>query len=175
MDRFTKIFLGVIFSFVVVILLVVLIATRPSKGEKEYDVSSMKIVTVQEIKEMFDDKGTYVLMFGEKTCEVCQKLLPKMVEAQKELNYTTRYIDILSIDFETNSWKAVEKLLDMKSTQTISEDGSGDTETNTYGYFLSNYAFAPTVVIIKDGKQVGGFIGGVAEEDLIPWLKVKIK
>lgn len=176
MDRITKIFLGIMGVLVLVIIFITLVGTKAkNKDLDNYDISSMKEVSVKEINEMFNDKGTYVLMFGASSCAVCQKLLPDLVDAQKELNYTTRYIDVLSIDYSSSSWKELSEHLSMKTTQKISEDDSGEEETNTYGYFLENYAFAPTVVIIKEGKQIGGFIGGVDTKDLIPWIRAKIK
>lgn len=172
MDRFTKVVLSIVSILVLVIIIIVLIAT--SNKENDYDISMMKEVDVAGILDMFEDKGTYVLLMGSETCDVCKRLIPKMAEAQKELNYTTRYIDILSIDFESSTWAELEKKLDMKSTQTTTEDGTGEEITESYGYFIKNYAFAPTVIIIKDGKQTGGFIGGVEQDELISWLREKI-
>lgn len=173
MDKFTKIVLSVMAVVIAIVVIVVIIVNIPRKNEN-YDISMMHEVTVSDILEMFEDGGTYVVMMGSDTCDVCERLLPKMAEAQKELNYITQYIDVLSIDFTSDEWKALSSKLDMKSSQAISEDNRGDKITNTYGYFLENYGMAPTVVIIKDGKQTGGFIGGVDQTNLIGWLKVKI-
>lgn len=173
MDKLTKIVLSVLGILIAIVLLVVIVVNIPKKN-KDYDISMMHEVTVEDVIEMFDNGGTYVLMVGSDTCDVCTRLLPKMAEAQKELNYVTQYLDLFSIDFTSEAWKTLSAKLDMKSTQAISENGSGPKVTNTYGYFLENYGMAPTVVIIKDGKQTGGFIGGVDQTDLIGWLKVKV-
>lgn len=173
MDKLTKIVLSVVAIVIILVIVLVIIVNIPRKNEN-YDISMMHEVTVNDILEMFEDGGTYVVMMGSDTCDVCERLLPKMAEAQKELNYITQYIDVLSIDFSSEEWKALASKLDMKSSQVIGETNKGDKVTNTYGYFLENYGMAPTVIIIKGGKQTGGFIGGVDQTDLIGWLKVKI-
>ncbi len=172
MDKITKIVLSVLGILIAIVILVVIIVNIPKKNDN-YDISMMHEVNTQDILGMFNDKGTYVVLFGNETCDVCERLLPKMAEAQKQLNYVTQYIDVLSIDFDSETWKALYDKLDMKSTQTMSEDGSGPKVTDTYGYFIQQ-KMAPIVVIIKNGKQTGGFIGGVDQTNLIGWLKVKI-
>lgn len=173
MDKLTKIVLSVLGVITAIVVIIVIIVNIPKKN-KDYDISMMHEVDVENVLTMFEDGGTYVVMVGSDTCDVCARLLPKMAEAQKELNYVTQYVDLLEIDFDSSAWQALSSKLDMKSTQAISEDGTGPKVTNTYGYFLENYGMAPTVIIIKGGKQTGGFIGGVDQTDLIGWLKVKI-
>lgn len=173
MDKLTKIVLSVLGVVIAIVVIVVIIVNIPRKNE-DYDISMMHEVSVEDVIEMFEDGGTYVVMVGRDTCDVCTRLLPKMAEAQKELNYVTQYLDLLSINFKSDEWEVLASKLDMKSTQAISEDGSGPKVTNTYGYFIEKYGMAPTVIIIKGGKQTGGFIGGVDQTDLIGWLKVKI-
>ena len=65
------------------------------------------------------------------------------------------------------------KKLSMKSTQTLNESDEGETVTETYGYFLDNYGFTPTVIISKSGKQEAGFIGYKSETDLKKFIKEK--
>lgn len=173
MNKFTKITL-IFLSFIVCFILVIVLCNLPKK--EPYDISMMKEVNVNDILEMFDSGETCVLLIGSEDCDVCARLLPTMARAQKELNYITKYLDIMKVDFDSEAWKTLIQKFDMKSEQTISNDSSGEKVTETYGYFLDTYAMAPTVIIIKDGMQTGGFIGGgVDEEDLIGWLRVKIK
>ena len=176
MDKLTKIVLSILGVLISLVILLVIVLNLPknNKVDDEYDISMFHEVRVEDILGMFEDGGTYVVMVGSKRCDVCARLLPKMAEAQKELNYITQYLDIFSINFDGNAWKALAQKLNMKSTQAISENQSGRQETNTYGYFIENYMMAPTVFIIKDGKQTGGFIGGVDTTDLIGWLSIKL-
>lgn len=173
MNKLTKITLFILAFLVFLILVISLYAT--SKKDS-YDISMMKEVEVEDILDMFQSGKTYVLLVGSSDCDVCAGLIPSMAEAQKEHNYITQYLDIMKVDFSSSAWQELVKKLDMKSEQTLSDDAKGEKITETYGYFLDNYAMAPTVIIIKGGKQTGGFIGGgVDEQDLIDWLGVKIK
>lgn len=173
MNKLSKILLGVV---VLLVLIIVIILFSIKKGEPKdvYDVSMMKEVTPSDILEMFTSKKTYVLYIGWKDCDICYELLPALKEAQIQLNYTTQYLDIEKVDMQTEEWSKLVNKLSMKTTQTISEDGKGEAVTESYGYFLNTYGFTPTIIIIKDGKQTGGFIGNKTTEDLISWLKEKI-
>ena len=161
-------------NIVLVTIVVILLILLSVKNETKYDVSMMREVTSSEILDMFDDKKTYVLYFGRETCGICVELLPELLEAQRLLNYTTQYIDITKLDRDSDDWKKVADKLTIKSTQPLTESGDGETVEGTYGYFLTEYGFTPTVVVLKDGKQVGGFIGGITGTDVYSWIKEKI-
>ena len=171
MSKFTKTFLVIVTS---ILLIVILIALVKNKSQK-YDVSMMNSVTVKDVLDMFDSKKTYVLFVGRKSCDVCIDILPALQESQIKNNYITQYLDIEKVDRNSDDWYELVSRLTMKSTQTLTEDGSGKEVTETYGYFLHNYGFTPTIVIIKEGKQSGGSIGGSDHKILVDWLTNKIK
>ena len=90
-------------------------------------------------------------------------------------NLTIQYISIEDIDRDSLEWDELKEKLSMKSTQTItSDDGKEEEVTDTYGYFVHRYGFTPTIIIIKDGKQTGGLIGGADKEELLNWIKEKV-
>lgn len=171
MNKLSKIFLAVI---VILLGIILIIISQNPKEDNEYDVSTMNEVTVSDILKMFESKNTYVLYVGRKSCQVCVNILPALKEAQTKNNYITQYLDIEKVDRQSDEWyKLVEKLT-MKSTQTTTEDGSGEEVTETYGYFLHHYGFTPTIIVIKDGKQVAGSIGGSQKDILVDWLTNKV-
>ena len=49
----------------------------------------------------------------------------------------------------------------------------GEKVTESYGYFLDEYGFTPTVIVSKSGKQEAGFIGYKSEEELFNFIKSK--
>ena len=171
MSKFTKVFLIIITVLLSIIVMIGIIKTDNNK----YDVSMMNEVTVKDVLDMFYSKKTYVLYIGREGCSVCGDILPALREAQIKNNYITQYLDIEKVTRSGNDWNDLVSLLSMKSTQTLTENGTGKEITETYGYFLHNYGFTPTIVIIKDGKQTGGSIGGSDHDILVEWLTNKVK
>ncbi len=116
-----------------------------------YDVSKMKAVNVSEALALFNEKGTHILYIGRSNCSVCVSLVPLLNKLQEELNYTTNYYNLL----QTSNWKTDMKELISKFTVETTVNGETDTITKLFG----DHGYTPTVVIIKDGKVVDGFIG----------------
>ncbi|MBE6148849.1 MAG: hypothetical protein E7167_05135 [Firmicutes bacterium] len=172
MNKLSKIFLAIIIALIFIIF--VLAISNKKDDEVEYDISMMNEVNVNDVLDMFDSKKTYVLYVGRKSCDVCVDMLPALNAAQKKNNYITQYLDIEKVDRSSSQWYDLVDKLTMKSTQTTTEDGSGEEITESYGYFLHNYGFTPTIIVIKDGKQTAGSIGGSEPQLLIDWLTNKV-
>lgn len=162
-------------SIIIIILLFIIlgIVIHKKVNKNEYDVSFMHEVTVSEALDIFEKKGTFVLMVGYKKCKECQNILPAIKDAQVENSYMTQYLDIEKVNRSSNDWEALKIKLSMKSEQSLDEDGKGEKVQETYGYFLDEYGLTPTVIIIKDGKQVAGFIGGYDYNTIKNFLKDK--
>lgn len=168
---------GIIASIVIVIIIligVIINYNETHKNDDEYDVSMMNEVSVSDILEMFDSKKTYVLYVGRKSCSVCIHMLKDLQDAQKQNNYITQYLDIEKVEFNSEEWQKLISKLTLQSSQSVKEDGSGEKVTETYGYFLDNYGFTPTIIVIKDGKQEAGHIGKFNDTDFNTWIKEKI-
>lgn len=161
--------------YIVMVLLLILIVlgfvNACSKEEKsEYDVSMMREVGISDVLEMFEDNKTYVLYIGRETCDVCYDLLPTLQQAQIAHNYITQYLDISKVDRSSDNWKELKDLLIKEVTTTIDEDGKGEEVTDTFGNFIDEYGFTPCTIIIKDGKQAGGFFGSYSLQAFENWL-----
>ena len=141
-----------------------------AENETEYDVSMMHTVGVSDILDMFDTGNTYVLYIGRETCDVCYDLLPVLQEAQIKHNYITQYLDISDVDRSGENWLNLVELLDRETTTTIDEEGIGEKVTDTFGNFINERGFTPCVVIIRDGKQAGGFFGSYSLVAFEDWL-----
>ena len=61
-----------------------------------------------------------------------------------------------------NSSNTFDKLYSKLDIKTIYED-----KETTYGELLKNHKLVPTVIFIKDGKMIDGFIGFKEAEDII--------
>lgn len=141
-------------------------AYKKSKEAVDYDVSMMRQVGVQDVLKMFDDGKTHVLYIGRETCDVCVELLPVLQQAQIDMNFVTQYMDITEITRSGDAWNSLVDKLDVELTTTV----DGKSVTNTYGYFLNSKGFTPCIILIKDGKQVDGFIGSKKLTSYEDWL-----
>lgn len=173
MNKLSKAFLGIIVLLLVVIFIMFIKGAKQNKDEA-YDVSMMNEVDVEGVISLFESNDTYVLFVGRKDCSVCVDIIPALYESQIKNNYTTQYLDIEKVDRSSEDWAKVVEYLSMESTQRISEDESGEEITETYGYFLHNYGFTPTIIVIENGKQIAGSIGGSEKDVLVSWLTNKV-
>lgn len=167
MSKLEKIFLFIIIVFVLIFVSILIAFSTKEK----YDVSHFHEVKVSDVLDMFEDNNTHVLYVGYEDCEMCLMVNPSLEKAQVKYNYMTSYLDLASIDFESEDWKKLKDLLNMDVEQTLSEDGSGQVVVDTFGNFLDEYGLVPTVIVIEDGKQKGGFIGGFEEENILGWIE----
>ncbi len=140
-----------------------------SETTEEYDVSKMNEVSVEEAVDLFDKDGLSVLYIGRKNCAHCVETVPVLNEVQKELNYTTQYLDLGKLMTENYvynketektelDWSGVQK--DIKPlTDLITVKGTANGNEGKIGDLFYEGGYTPTIVIIKDGKAVDGFIG----------------
>lgn len=173
MNKLTKTILIILAIALVVIFFIALAVNHKSEDEPsyEYDISQFHEVSVKDVTDMFDSKKTYVLFVGYKECEVCAEIIPGLKEAQKENNYITQYLDIASVNRSSEEWYYLVSFLTMTTDQVV--EGK-EINGKSYGYFLTEYGLTPTIIIIRDGKQVGGHIGGADKEDLLAWIHDKV-
>ena len=174
MNKKFKTTLIILFSICIIVLIILFMIKKAKEPKFSYDISSFHEVSVNDVINMFADKKTHVVMVGYSKCETCASIIPGMKTAQIENNFITQYLDIEKVDRQSESWLTLASLLDMETEQYVTEDHSGDKITNTYGYFLHHHGLTPTIIIIKDGKQTGGHIGGAKKEELIAWLNEKV-
>lgn len=160
----------IMFMILIVGILCLVNACDNKKENSEYDVSMMHQVGVEDVLDMFEDNKTYVVYIGRETCSVCYDLLPVLQKAQINNNYITQYLDITEIDRSSDNWQELVKLLDKTTTTTMDEEGNSEEVTETFGYFLDKKGFTPCTIIIKNGKQVGGFFGSASLISFEDWL-----
>ncbi len=127
-------------------------------NDSEYDqiIKNFETVTAEEALDLYDRQGTYVLYIGRKGCSHCEKMVPSLKELQDELGYKTYYYEL------TESFREDAKDLAEKFTLKLKVNG----EEDTIGNLLIENGYTPTVVIIKDGKTVDGFIGERSKDKL---------
>ncbi len=138
-------------------------------------------VSIDEAVKLFDEKGTHVLYIGRSSCGVCQSIISSLVEVQNELNYKTYYYD-LGVPMEENqiyseeyqqmitNWPAIQKII-KPLTDLVTFETEANGVTDTCGKLFYDNGYTPTVIIIKDGKAVDGFIGGHSKDQITELVK----
>ncbi len=151
---------------ILVVLMLFISLISNNKSNKDYDISMMREVGVEDTINLFNSTDTYVLYIGRESCDVCQELLPNLQEAQKENNFITQYLDISKVDRNSDNWSKLAALLDL----TTVAPNSSDSKEETYGKLITDKGYTPCVVVISDGKQVAGFFGSKDLTSLEDWL-----
>ncbi len=142
-----------------------------SLNNNGYDISMMNEVSVSNVLDMFNNKKSYLLYIGRETCGVCKTILPKLQNAQNDLDYITQYLDITKVDRNSSDWEKLEDLFDVETTLSVNVNGESEIKTETYGYFIGNYGYTPTLIIINNNKMVAGHIGDFGLDELKDWLQ----
>ncbi len=116
----------------------------------EYDVSMFEAISGNDFIKLLkgSGKGTSVIYLGRETCHYCVAFLPSMQKAQKEMGFTTKYLDITTVDEET-----AEKIAGLND------------------FLEENYGATPLVIVAKDGKYVDGLVGYTEYDEYIDFLK----
>ena len=131
--------------------------TTNNIDSNEYDVSTFDTIDLTQLLKLFDDKkGTYVVYMGRSTCSACVKFLPTLKKMQEKYKYTTKYVDITTVDATSKDFEVLTKKLNKKVTLTV----NGEAKTQEYGDF---YGYTPMTFVIKKGKFSNGIVGSYAE------------
>lgn len=125
--------------------------TNNNQSTTNYDVSKMNAVNVEKALALFNEKGTHILYIGRSDCSSCISTVPVLNQVQEELKYTTNYFDLN----QTKNWQTEMKELADKFTVAATVKD----EESTIGKLFIEHGYTPTIIIIKDGKVVDGFIG----------------
>lgn len=113
---------------------------EPTEQENvDYDVSMFKEVTMDQVIDLFDSKEAKVIYIGRATCGYCVKFLPVLQQAQKEYGYQTYYYDM-------------DKLTSEDRDKIVKKD-------NEDGFLEENFTATPMVLVVKDGKLIGPWVG----------------
>lgn len=136
-----------------------LIFNNQKKTETRYDVSALKEVHLNDVVDMVESKKEVVLLVGRDTCSFCASFLPHVVKAQTELEFTTKYVNLLDVNFSEDS---LQKFLTYLN---VSVDEKGEKKE-----FKDLFGETPMFILFRDGKMIDGFVGYKSYEDLISFL-----
>ena len=140
--------------------------TNNGSSTNNYDVSMFNEVSVSDILKYLgtSNKDTHVLYLGRSTCSACIAFLPGLQETQKEMNFTTDYLDIEKVSTDSDDFKEFSSLLSKEITQNI----NGTSQTGKISEF---YGYTPMVIVVKNGEAVDAIVGSYSKENLQSFLK----
>ena len=132
----------------------------------DYDVSMFNAVSVSDILKFLgtSNKETHILYLGRSTCSACVAFLPNLQATQKEMNFTTDYLDITTVDTTSDDYKKFSNLLSKEITQTV----NGTSETGKISEF---YGYTPMIIVVKNGEAVDAVVGSYSKDNLQTFLK----
>ena len=126
-------------------------------AQNDYDVSLFRTLSASELNKLFNDKSnTYVVYLGRSTCSACVSFLPTLKTMQSKYNYVTQYLDITTVDANSDDYKKLMSNLSKEITLTV----NGETKTQP---FKEYYGYTPMVFVINKGKFADGFVGAYSE------------
>ena len=140
--------------------------TNNGSSTNNYDVSMFNEVSVSDILKFLgtSNKDTHILYLGRSTCSACVAFLPNLQATQREMNFTTDYLDITKVDTSSDDFTKFSNLLSKEITQNV----NGTTQTGKISEF---YGLTPMIVVIKNGEAVDAVVGSYSKDDLQTFLK----
>ena len=141
-------------------------STNNGSSTSDYDVSMFNSVSVSDILKFLgtSNKETHILYLGRSTCSACVAFLPNLQATQKEMNFTTDYLDITTVDTTSDDYKKFSNLLSKEITQTV----NGTSETGKISEF---YGYTPMIIVVKNGEAVDAIVGSYSKDNLQTFLK----
>ncbi len=118
----------------------------------EFDNSVFKQLTKEEANDLYNKEEAQVVFICTGIDTYCKKVRDIVVKVQEDYNYTTNYIYVYK-NFNEEFHDFLSKL-DM--FYKLSDEVTG----TFYELLSGNTMYIPAFIIIKDGKQVDGYIGG---------------
>lgn len=146
--------LALYLTIIVVIIIGLILVFQTEKEEKiDYDLSMFEVIDVKEVNKYFEEKKSTVLFIGKETCTASQEFIPSLQIAQAKYNIKVRYLDLKSLDVESEDFKKLIENLDFPYTL--------KGEEKSFGEYIGA---TPMFIIIKEGKMVFGYIGTMTED-----------
>ncbi len=150
---------AVVLACIIVILVALKITSQPKL--KTVDTSMFKVVTLQEALELFETEEPKLLVMSVENCTATIDYVPYLQISQAKHRYNTYYLDLNSIDTSSEDFKLFQEKLDFDYNF-----------RGTKGKFREFIENTPSTIIIKDKKQVFGYIGSISTDTLGTYIKL---
>ena len=143
-----------------IVLGVALFITSKPKVET-VDTSMFKVVTLKETLELFETDNAKILVMSVPTCTATIGYTPYLQIAQAKQRYITYYLDLSTIDTNSEDFKKLQEKLNLEYNFMGTID--------KFSKFIEN---TPSTIIIKNKEQVFGYIGSISTNALESYAKL---
>ena len=127
----------------------------------EYDVSMFESIDATQFLSTINSENPTVVYLGRGTCSFCVKFLPVLQQAQANLGYTTKYIDIYGIDQTSDDYNTMVSKIN-EFTDTFNSKNSANYEA-IYGY-------TPLVLVVQNSEIKDAWIGNGEYNKFVEFL-----
>lgn len=138
--------------------------TTDKTQDNGYDVSMMDSISLSDAVALFEDKGSYVIYIGRSDCGACVSYLPALQQAQTDLGYKTKYLNLYDMDESSADYDKFIKKLTVKYPMQV----NGEEVTKQFGEWVG---YTPMTIVVKNGKMVDGEIGAISYDSLVSMLQ----
>lgn len=150
---------SVILACIIVLLIALKITSKPKL--ETVDTSMFEVVTIKEALDLFESEEPKLLVMSVETCTATISYTPYLQIAQAKHGYKTYYLDLNTIDTKSEDFKLLREKLDFEYNF-----------RGTIGKFSEFIENTPSTVIIKNKKQVFGYIGSIDTNTLSTYVKL---
>lgn len=138
----------------VVVVFIVIIKIVPKDSEQLLDTSMFEVVDIKGALNLFESshEKASVLVIGRKDCSACINFEPVLKISQAKYHYYTHYLELSDLNKDSEEYQELIDKLDYEY------EFNGN--KNEFGQFMGA---TPMFIILKNGKQVYGYIGTMSE------------
>ena len=137
---------------ILVVVLIIIFKPKPKK-EDIYDLSKVKIITIDDAISLYNDIEPHVYIIGRDTCSASNTLMPAVNEIIDKYNIKVYYIDQTKIDKTSMQYAIFKKLLN--------KNYEYDNKKGTMADFLS---YTPMIIISSNNDTIYGSVGSMTAD-----------
>lgn len=127
--------------------------------EPPYDLGGIKEVEPDELMNLFNDNNLQVLFVGSRYTNIGSDMIPTLNKLSEELNIKTNFLDMKTYSF--NKWREEVKGFLDKVNVMVNINGL----RMTIGEYIYLGGFKSSIIILKDGVTIDGFIGNKSYDE----------
>ena len=145
---------------ILVVVLIIVFKPKDKDGKDSYDVSKVKIITIDEAISLYGDIEPHIYIVCRDTCSNCQTFMPAVNKIIDKYHIDVYYIDLLKIDRTTPQYEIFKSLLNFQYEY--------ENQKGTMDKFIG---YTPMILISSNNDTIYGSLGSMTEDSFEVILK----